>query len=334
MNATKAEPIAVHIVIYRGFKSLEAVGPLSVFNYANNYLKAAGRPGGYAVTLAAPEVGPVRSDTLMTLEATSPLPGTRGLHTVMLVGAHEIEQALAEQASITRWLQRVAPRVPRLAALCSGSFFFAEAGLLNGCRATTHWSVSDLLRKRYPKVDVQPDAIYLQEGHVWTSAGVTAATDIALAFVEMDYGRDLALAVARDLVVFLKRPGGQAQFSTVLESQVVVQPVVRRLQEWMVANYARSSIRMGDLAAMATMSERNLLRVFIQETGKSPMDFLEQIRLERARIMLEDLTVPMKLIADLAGFTSDQQMRRAFQRTFGVPPSAYRNHFATSQRQA
>jgi transcriptional regulator GlxA family with amidase domain len=329
---TKHTSIPVHIIVYPGFKALEAVGPLSVFNYANMHLKAAGHPGGYAVTLASTQVGAVPSDTLMSLDATELLPASRGLHTVMVVGAHEIERVLTEQSAITDWLQKVAPGVPRLVALCSGSFFFAAAGLLNGSRATTHWSVSDRLRKRFPKVNVQPDAIYIQEGHLWTSAGVTAATDIALAFVESDYGRDVALAVARDLVVFLKRPGGQAQFSTVLESQVPGQPMVQKLQDWMVANYSRSSIRMSDLAALATMSERNLLRVFTQETGKSPMEFLEQVRLERARIMLEDLSVPLKLVADLAGFSNDQQMRRAFQRSFGIAPRAYREHFATSLR--
>jgi transcriptional regulator GlxA family with amidase domain len=211
--------IGVDILIYPGFKSMEAVGPVSVFTYANRHLERRSDPRRYDIRVVAPEPGMIPSDTLLSLEATTRLSVDDASDTVLIAGAPDIERALDEMPMIVDWCRVSSSRISRLAALCSGSFFLAASGALDGKRTTTHWSVAALLQHRFPRVHVDADAIFIQDGNLWTSAGVTAAIDLALAFVEQDFGRDLALEVARDLVIFLKRPGGQSQFSTVLTSQ-------------------------------------------------------------------------------------------------------------------
>ncbi|WP_235856029.1 AraC family transcriptional regulator [Mesobaculum littorinae] len=196
-SATPGPVCRVGLVVYPGFKTLEATGPLSVLRYANEHLRAAGQAGGYEVTVMAPEPGHVPSDTLMTLDATAPLPEGDLPGTVFVAGAAGIEAALEREAALVSWCRRNAPRTDRFAALCTGSFFLAAAGLLDGKTAATHWNYADRLRQIFPQVTVDADAIFLRHGNLWTSAGVTAAIDLSLAFVEQDYGRDIALRVAR-----------------------------------------------------------------------------------------------------------------------------------------
>jgi len=211
--------ITVDIIVYPGFKAVEAIGPMSVFEYANLHLQRHGRPPGYDVRVASCSVGPVRSDTLMSLDATKALSTLALPDNAIIVGARHIQTALVDSAAITDWVAAVAPRLRRLASLCSGAFFLAAAGVLDGKRATTHWGVAARLQADYPAVQVDADAIFVRADHVWTSAGVTAGIDLALALVEEDYGRELALEVATEMVVFLKRPGGQSQFSAHLLSE-------------------------------------------------------------------------------------------------------------------
>ncbi|GAB3628331.1 AraC family transcriptional regulator [Pandoraea terrae] len=223
----------------------------------------------------------------------------------------------------------MAPRLNRLVSLCSGSFFLDEAGLLDGKRATTHWSVSERLSRRYPGITVAPDAIFIKEGAIWTSAGVTAAIDLALALVEEDLGRDLALAVARDLVVYLKRPGGQSQFSMHLASQMTNHPTIRGVQDW-ILQHLTDKLATPDLAKHASMSTRNFTRMFSAATGYSPAAFIEVARFELAQRLLGDAELPLKSIAASCGFTSDDQLRRMFQRRLGITPRAYRERFSTT----
>jgi transcriptional regulator GlxA family with amidase domain len=217
MDHRHASAHRIDLVVYPGFKALEAIGPMSVFDYANVHLRARGQSDGYEVRVVSQRHGAVRSDTLMALEATHTLAEleARGTGcTVVVVGSRHIEQVLGGSGELVAWLERVAPRVQRLISLCSGSFFLAEAGLLDGRRAATHWSVTAQLAQRHPRVQVDADAIYLREEirdaqgsrQLWTSAGVTAGIDLALAVVEEDFGHALALEVARDLVMYLKRP--------------------------------------------------------------------------------------------------------------------------------
>ena len=322
----------VTLILYPGFKTLEATGPLSVLGYATQHLAAAGRPGGYDVQIAAPEAGPVPSDTLMSIEASVALRDLGVLDTVMIAGAARIEEALEREAALVDWCRTSAPKVPRCAALCTGSFFLAEAGLLDGKRAATHWNYADRLRQRFPQVEVDADAIFVRAGQIWTSAGVTAAIDLTLAFVEQDCGRDIALAVARDMVMYLKRPGGQSQFSTLLTGQMSDPAGMRDVLDWMNARLDQL-LTLEEIASAQGMSVRSLSRAFTAEFGASPMATLERLRCDRAKALLLDTGLPLKVVAFRAGFRTDEQMRKTFRRRFSLSPRDYRARFATSGTQ-
>ncbi|MBK0113759.1 MULTISPECIES: GlxA family transcriptional regulator [unclassified Delftia] len=338
MDHRHASAHRIDLVVYPGFKALEAIGPMSVFDYANVHLRARGQSDGYEVRVVSQRQGPVRSDTLMSLEATHTLAGLEAAGmgcTVVVVGSRHIEQVLGGSAELVAWLGRVAPRVQRLIALCSGSFFLAEAGLLDGRRAATHWSVTAQLAQRHPRVQVDADAIYLREEirdgagsrQLWTSAGVTAGIDLALAVVEEDFGHALALEVARDLVMYLKRPGGQSQFSVPLAAQAAQHGGVQAVQQWVMAHLAEP-LTLTQMAEQAHMSERHLRRVFQQETGQSPTAFVESARLEAAKQLLESQAhLPLKTVAARVGLGSEQALRHLFVRHLGITPVAYRDRF-------
>ncbi|MBT9385254.1 DJ-1/PfpI family protein [Pseudooceanicola sp. CBS1P-1] len=339
MSDTQSRPVlpdtptsglrTVQIVIYPGFKCLEAVGPVNVFTAANRALAAADHPARYAVELVAPTPGPVPSESFLTLTAERALEDCRPEDTVMIAGALEIEAALAANPRIVDWCRRHGGRAARFASLCTGTFFLAEAGLLDGCRATTHWSVAERLRTTYPDIRVEADAIFLRAGNLYTSAGVTAAIDLALAFVEQDFGRDLALSVARDMVIYLKRPGGQSQFSAALTGQAQARAGMADIRTWIQANLD-SKLQTGDLARRAGMSERNFVRQFTRDVGQNPSDFVMNARCERATTLLLETSLPVKTIAHRVGFSSDDQMRKVFNRKFSLTPRGYRERFSTS----
>ena len=316
----------VDIVVYPGFKALEAIGTMSVFEYANIHLARHGLASGYRVVVASCAVGSVPSDMAMSLEASKAVDALDLPDIAIIVGARAIEESLKNNAGLIDWARAAAPRIERLAALCSGSFFLAAAGLLEGLRATTHWSVAALLQSSYPGVQVEPDAIYVRAGRLWTSAGVTAGIDLALALVEEDHGRGLALEVARDLVVYLKRPGGQSQFSVHLASQNTTHPGIREVQDWILSNLDQPLV-LAALAQRAAMSERNFRRVFGREVGAGPIAFIESARLESARRLLESGDLPLKSIAARVGFASEQSLRKLFLKHLGVLPQEYRSRF-------
>lgn len=322
----------VALIIYPGFKTLEASGPLSVLGYASQHLAAAGYSSGYDITIAAPYSGQVPSDTAMTLEAPVQIADLDAHETVMIAGAAQIEEALCKQQELVAWCRDNAQNFTRCAALCTASFFLAEAGLLDGKCAATHWNYAERLRQRFPQVDVDADAIFVQAGSVWTSAGVTAALDLTLAFVEQDYGRDIALAVARDMVMYLKRPGGQSQFSTLLTGQMTGTSSMNDVLTWMSERLERP-LTLDDIATERGMSVRSLTRAFAAEFGASPMTLLEALRCDRAKALLLDTDLPLKTVAYRAGFQSDEQMRKAFRRRYSLSPRDYRARFATSGMQ-
>ncbi|ATG48917.1 AraC family transcriptional regulator [Celeribacter ethanolicus] len=322
--------IRVDLVIYPGFKCMEAVGPMNVFTAANRYLAAAEHPARYDARLVTPTPGPVCSETLLSLQAEVALAECVPEDTVMIAGALDIERALADTPEIVDWCRRYAPESRRFASLCTGTFFLAEAGLLDGRKATTHWSVADLLQHRYPKISVDADAIFLNEGNLYTSAGVTAAIDLALAFVEQDFGRDLALSVARDMVMYLKRPGGQSQFSSLLTGQMSNRAGMADIRTWIHGNLDQKIVTL-DLARRAGMSERNFVRHFTREIGRSPMEYLINARCERATALLLETDLPLKTIAHQVGFSSDDQMRKVFVRKFSLTPREYRERFKSAQ---
>ncbi|SAL65118.1 AraC family transcriptional regulator [Caballeronia peredens] len=324
--------LTVDIVIYDGFKALEAIGSLSVFTYANIHLTRRGLAGRYDVRLASTRRGEIMSDTGVPLTAAKRIDTLALPHTAIIVGAWQIEEAVGAAPEIVQWVEAAAPRMQRTAALCSGAFFLAAAGLLDGRRATTHWAVADALKQRYPAVRVDADCIFIREGNLWTSAGVTAGIDLALALVEEDFGLEIALDVSRDLVVYLKRPGGQSQFSSHLVSQATQNPGIRDVQDWILGNLQRE-LPAAEMAERLSMSVRNFNRSFKRETGTTPSTFLTRARVEAARRMLEEGNLPAKTIAADSGFKTYEAMRKAFQHALGITPLTYRERFGMGRLQ-
>jgi transcriptional regulator GlxA family with amidase domain len=323
----------VDIVIYPGFQSLEAVGPLAVFDHANALLLRSGRPRGYEVAFASDRLGPVCSDSIVSLEATRLLAADDLPDVALVVGTRGIEEALSRGASLVAWLRASGPRVPRLASLCSGSFFLAEAGLLDGKRATTHWNEARAMQARYPQVEVDAQPIFVREGNLFTSAGVTSGIDLALAIVEEDFGREVALSVASKLIVYLKRPGGQSQLSMHLASQMSRDPALRELQEWILESLDQP-LHPERLAAKAQLSPTELEARFIAHSGVRPHEFVENARFELACALIEDSGVPLSIVAMRSGLADVERMNEVFVQRLGVDAEDHRQRFERRQQVA
>jgi transcriptional regulator GlxA family with amidase domain len=227
---------------------------------------------------------------------------------------------------ITRWLREQATGVRRLGSVCSGAFILARAGLLDGKRVTTHWNASSELARAFPLLNVEPDQIYVKDGQTYTSAGITAGMDMALALVEEDFGRAVALKVAREFVMFLKRPGGQSQFSAHLAAQTAERSVIRDVQDWILENLSQP-LGVDQLADHVGMSTRNFSRAFKHETQTTPAEYVEMARIDAARRLLEESDNPLKRVAHWCGFGDPNALRRAFVRRLGVSPADYRRRF-------
>ena len=308
---------------------VEVGGVLDIFHTVNERVGHAGaRDMGYAVEVVSP-VGTVRAWPGLRLVADRSYRAVRGpIDTLIVTGIDGPEDARRDP-ELTRWLARIAPRTRRVVGLCTGSFLLAEAGLLDGRTATTHWAFCDELARRFPSVRVQPDPIYVKDGGVYTSAGATAGLDLVLALVEEDFGRRVALTVAQWMVVFLKRPGGQSQFSVQLSTQMADRAPLRELQAWALDHLA-ADLSVETLARRVNMSPRNFFRVFVREVGTTPGRFVERVRVEAARRLLEDTSRGVPDVATTCGFGSQETMRVAFHRAVGVSPNGYRSRFCTS----
>ncbi|MFJ3486247.1 GlxA family transcriptional regulator [Pseudomonas sp. NPDC090202] len=318
---------AVHILAFPNVQLLDVSGPLQVFASANVQAREAGMPEPYQPKVVAREPGSVVSSAGLGL-LTHPLPDTP-VDTLIVAGGWGVHTAL-QDPQLLRWVRDQAGRARRVASVCTGAFMLAEAGLLDGHRVVTHWDSCAELARRYPALQVDPEPIFIHEEALWTSAGVTAGIDLALALVEADLGRPLALAVARDLVVFLKRPGGQSQFSTALSLQHSIRSQDSRfgdLHGWILDNLA-GDLSVATLAAQVGMSERSFVRHYRAHTGNTPARAIEQIRVEAARRLLGDSSLPIKRIADRCGFGSEETLRRSFLRAVSVTPQAYRERFS------
>lgn len=312
---------ARHIVMfaYDGVGVLDVTGPLDVFSTAN----AMYGQEIYKISIAG-QFKEQQIHTSSTIRLMSDLAWTDPFdaHTVFIAGGPSAEEASAELIDA---VFSVHGTVPRLCSVCTGSFILAEAGLLNGKRATTHWARAEKLRLLFPSIEVMVDAIHTKDGDIYTAAGVTAGIDLALALVEEDFGRKLMLDVARMLVVFGKRPGGQSQFSSHLISELCESRLSAAI-DWIRQNY-KNEIDTATLADRVSMSARNFVRVFKQELGITPTKFLEKIRLEVAVKLLEESTKSIAKISSECGFSSDDHFRQAFARTFKVTPQQYQSRF-------
>ncbi len=316
------------MLAYPGAQMLDITGPVEVFARSARLLVEQGLRAGppYEVEVVAERGGPVKTSSGVEILAARPLAAVRGrLDTLLVAGGVGSRQALRSPV-LLGFLRRMAPRVRRLASVCTGAFLLAEAGLLDGRRATTHWAYCDELAKRYPQVEVDPDPIFVRDGRIYTSAGVTAGMDLALGLVEEDLGRTVALEVARQLVLFLKRPGGQSQFSAQLAAQSAEREPLRDLQAW-ISEHPEADLGVESLARRVAMSPRHFARVFLREVGVTPAKFIVRMRVEAARRRLEESPAGVESVAASCGFGSAEVMRRAFLRTVRVSPSAYRSRF-------
>ena len=332
-TAERRVSTAVKTIVFLGFPGsqiLDITGPFQVFvRAAEIYLRSHPKQNSpYKVFLAST----TRSRTIVTncglsLTATDTLRSLRGpIHTLLVAGGTGVEKA-SHDTDVIAWLRKVSPRLQRLGSICTGAFLLASAGLLDGKRVATHWKWAEELASRFNKITVDPEPIYIRDGNIYTSAGVLAGMDLALALVEMDLGASTALEVARELVMYLRRAGGQSQFSTALTLQASDRKQIEELRCWAV-DHLSSDLRVENLAHRAGMSPRNFARVFGKETGITPARFVEKLRVESARRRLEESQDDLDKIAHDCGVGSVQALRRSFLRVLHVGPSEYRRRFS------
>lgn len=310
----------VLVLAVQDCQSLDVLGPVEVFHHACLQV-----PNAYRVQV----VGPTNTDAVKMENGirlcVAPLPEHPPRHDTLVVAGGSGARTAVEDQAIVDWVLRASRRARRTASVCTGAFLLAAAGLLDDRRATTHWAFCEDLARSYTSVHVDPDPIFIHDG-VWTSAGITAGIDLTLALVAEDLGPEIALSVARALVVFLKRPGGQAQFSSALSSQQAVRPELRDLQAW-IAGHLDEELTVPALAERAIMTERSFARAFQREVGHTPAAYVEALRIERARDLLEDGAPSLEAVAQATGFASAEVLRRAFHRRVGVSPAEYRERF-------
>jgi transcriptional regulator GlxA family with amidase domain len=314
----------IDVLTYPAVQLLDVTGPVQVFASANDLVASAGGVPPYRLKVVAQGGEGATASAGVTL-AAGPLTKVREELDTLLVAGGEGAEAAAENPVLVDWVRQRAGRARRVASVCTGAFLLAAAGVLDGRRAATHWMYCTKLAKRFPSVRVEPDPIFVCDGPVWTSAGVTAGIDLALALVEEDLGRSVALAVARYLVVFLKRPGGQAQFSAALALQAA-EDKFGALHAW-INEHLADDLSLSVLASQAGMSERSFSRHYAETTGQTPARAIERLRMEAARRLLSDSRTPVKRIAQRCGFGSEETMRRSFLRLLAVTPQDYRARF-------
>lgn len=321
-------PPLVLFVAFPGMGLLDLTGPQTVFWAAAKRMAAQGMPA-YARHTVSEQGGLVETVEGVVLD-TLPLSAfaDQAIDTIVVPGAPDIEAVLAASNGTVDWLRQASTIARRTTSVCTGAFFLAQAGLLHGKRVATHWGMSDLLAQRFPALEVDHDAIFVRQQAIWTSAGVTAGIDLALALVEDDCGRALAMDVARELVVFMKRSGGQAQHSELLRAQTSDGAAFDELHAWLADNLHTDGINVAALADRARMSPRNFARVYKQKTGRAPAKAVELFRVEAARRLLEHSNNKLDRIATQCGFVDEERMRVTFQRNLGVTPSDYRKRFA------
>jgi transcriptional regulator GlxA family with amidase domain len=315
---------AVEIVAFPSVQLLDVTGPLQVFASANDFMVEANKMPPYTIRVVAKGGQSVEASAGVTLAAHPLPPVEAGLDTLVIAGGQGVEAA---DTVLVEWVRERAGQARRTASVCTGAFLLAMSGILDGRRAVTHWSFCAELARRFPAVRVEPNPIFVRDGSVWTSAGVTAGIDLALALVEEDLGRTVALAVARYLVVFLKRPGSQAQFSEALSLQAA-DDRFGVLHNW-ISKHLADDLSLTAQAKQAGMSERSFSRHYAKATGLTPAHAIERLRVEGARRLLSETRLPVKRISQRCGFGSEETMRRSFLRLLAATPQDYRTRFSS-----
>ncbi|KJC45117.1 AraC family transcriptional regulator [Bradyrhizobium sp. LTSP885] len=314
----------VEVLAYPAVQLLDVTGPLQVFASANALTSKAGHAEPYTVRIVAKDGPSVEASAGVGL-AVHPLPSVDAAVDTLVVPGGDGVNAAADDAVLVDWVRKRAGRARRTASVCTGAFLLAASGVLDGRRAVTHWGFCAELARRFPAVRVESDPIFVRDGSFWTSAGVTSGIDLALALVEEDLGRATALAVARYLVVFLKRPGGQAQFSEILSLQAT-DDRFSALHDW-ISDHLAADLSLPTLAKQAGMSERSFSRHYAESTGLTPARAIERLRVEGARHLLSETRLPIKRISQRCGFGSEETMRRSFVRLLATTAQDYRARF-------
>jgi transcriptional regulator GlxA family with amidase domain len=326
-RSRRGAPRRVVICVYPGVTLLDATGPAQVFSETAHVLDDV--TSSYEIVLTSSAGGPVPTDTGIGLETRSLAEAAATeIDTLLVAGGLGVFDAARDEA-IVQWLRSHAPHARRAGSTCMGAFLMAAAGLLADRRAVTHWRWCEELQRRHPETSVECDPIFVRDGSIWSSAGVSAGIDLALAMVEEDHGHAVALEVSRRLVVYLKRPGGQSQFSAPLAAQAADRSgIFDPLHTWIAGNLD-ADLRVERLAEHARMSPRNFARLYIAHVGTTPAKSVETMRIEAAKRLLEGIDVPVGVVAQSCGFGDDERMRRAFLRHLGIAPVDYRRRFGT-----
>ena len=319
------------VLAFDNVQLLDVAGTMQTFATANEYAE---RPRGaaYRVVVVSRQGGEIRTSSGLPLVTRSigSVTRNRRIDTLIVPGGAGVHAALMD-TKLVAWVRRQFATARRTASVCTGAFMLGEAGILSGRRATTHWNSCARLQQNYPDIQVDPDPIYVREGRIWTSAGVTAGIDMSLALVQDDCGRKVAMQVARHLVVYLNRPGGQSQFSAALEAQAAAADGnapnhFAPLHGW-IAEHLADDLRVDQLAEQAGMSPRTFARIYAAKMGVTPARMVEKIRIEAVRRSLEETDMPIKRIAAICGFAQEERLRRAFARQVGTTPADYRRRF-------
>jgi transcriptional regulator GlxA family with amidase domain len=319
----------VVFIAYDRCQILDLAGPHEVFDAANKIAASQGREDPYEISIRSAATGDIATESGLAVASTQPLGDpTVPMDTVIVVGGDGVQDARQDPALIA-WVAEAASHARRIGSVCSGAFVLAEAGVLNGRRVTTHWARAGQLAREFPTLEVDPDPIHIEDNGIWTSAGVTAGIDLALAMVEVDLGPSTAQTIGQWLVMFLRRPGGQSQFAPPIWAQAPDHNGIRRAVEQIHADPAAGH-SIAELATTAAMSSRNFTRVFTREVGCPPGRYVEQIRVAAARHLLEVSDSTTDVIASRCGFGTSETMRRTFLRSVGTSPGAYRRSFAHS----
>jgi transcriptional regulator GlxA family with amidase domain len=322
----------IGFLIYPDCEICDVCGPFDVFHWADYWLPRFGRTDepGYQLIILAATPGPVRTLGGIELVATHSFCDIgHGLDTLLVAGGCLSVDQACKDPSLVEWVRSAGPRVRRVASICTGALILAAAGLLDHRRVTTHWMFSDMLASAYPSIQVDPSLFFARDGNIYTSGGVTAGIDLAMALVEEDLGQEIALAVARTMVVFPQRSGGQSQFRSFLMAGAKNRPDIRELQGW-ILGHPREDLSVPALADRMAMSPRNFARLFRGETGQTPAEFVERARADAARAKLQQTLLPVDTIAEECGFGYAERMRRTFQRLFDVSPHDYRALFRST----
>ncbi len=334
MNHVKPTYIQQHrniaMLTYPDCMLIDVCGPMDVFNFANHALRQMSRVSpsetAYTLTIVAENSGPVKTSSGICIVADKGYEDlNEGVDTLLVTGSACVDSAV-QDTKMRTWLMHMMPKVRRMGSICSGALVLAESGLLNGRKATTHWMYCDEMAKQYRDIRVEPDKIFVRDGNVYTSGGVTAGIDLALSLIEEDWGWQIAAGVARAMLIFMRRPGGQSQFSSYVFNEAKTRKDFRDLQAWIVSN-PHADLGVEQLAERMAMSPRNFSRLFCQEIGVTPAKFVEGIRMEAARNMMLQTDLPMESVAANCGFSNAEQMRRTFLRLLKTTPQEHRSFF-------